>query len=162
MDDPTNIFHELGDPTRLRVLLSIIDRRKNVSTIVSELGLSQPRVSYHLRRLKDAGLAVEEKDGRWVWYQAHHGSDEAHLRELLDLMSRWAGSSGTSGSVGSRRIEAANGGSGRRHNGAGAGVMRGGRKIQVPRAQRHGVDDEGRPVVDRPKKPADDMEDFML
>ena len=45
MKGPADTFHELGDPTRLRVLLSIIDGRKNVSAIVSELGLSQPQVS---------------------------------------------------------------------------------------------------------------------
>ncbi len=161
MDDPANIFHELGDPTRLRVLLSIIDRRKNVSAIVSELGLSQPQVSYHLRRLKDAGLAVEEKDGRWVWYQAHHGTDEAHLRELLDLVSRWVGTTAGSEVAGRRRDGAACRGKGRRSGGSGAGVMRAGRKA-APRVPKPRLDGEDRPVVDRPKKPAEEMEDFLL
>ena len=83
------IFHELGDPTRLRVLAAILGARKNVSGIVAELGLAQPQVSYHLRKLREAGLAVEEKEGRRVWYQAHWGSPEARVRELLDLMARW-------------------------------------------------------------------------
>ncbi len=90
MDDPLSVFHELGDQTRLRVLACIAHGRKNVSTIVAELGLSQPQVSYHLRKLKDAGLAVEEKDGRWVWYEANHESPERHLRELIDYVARWA------------------------------------------------------------------------
>ena len=82
---------ELGDATRLRVLFAILDARKNVSQIVAELELAQPQVSYHLRRLKDAGLAVEEKDGRWVWYQVDWDSPDARVRELLDLLARWSG-----------------------------------------------------------------------
>lgn len=31
-------------------------------------GMGQSRVSYHLRKLKDAGLVVEEKRGRWSFY----------------------------------------------------------------------------------------------
>jgi len=82
---------ELGDATRLRVLFAILDARKNVSQIVAELELAQPQVSYHLRKLKNAGLAVEEKDGRWVWYQVDWDSPDARVRELLDLLARWSG-----------------------------------------------------------------------
>jgi len=90
-----DVFHELGDPTRLRVLSAILGVRKNVSQVVAELGLAQPQVSYHLRKLKEAGLAVEERDGRWVWYQAFWDSPDTHVRELLDLMMRWNGAAGT-------------------------------------------------------------------
>ena len=86
-----DIICELGDATRLRVFLAILDARKNVSQIVDELQLAQPQVSYHLRKLKDAGLAVEEKDGRWVWYQVDWESPDTRVREFLDLMARWSG-----------------------------------------------------------------------
>ena len=89
-----DVFHELGDPTRLRVLSAILGARKNVSGIVAELGLAQPQVSYHLKKLKETGLAVEERDGRWVWYQAFWDSPDEHVRELLDLMARWVGEAG--------------------------------------------------------------------
>ena len=84
-------LQELGDGTRLRVFLALLGPRKNVSQIVSELGLVQPQVSYHLRKLKQAGLAVEQKDGRWVWYQANWSSPDRNIRGLIELMSRWAG-----------------------------------------------------------------------
>lgn len=89
MATPQDILHELGDPTRLRVLAAILAGRKNVTQIVTELGLAQPQVSYHLRRLKDVGLAVEEKQGRWVFYQAHRESADAGVRSLLSLLGRW-------------------------------------------------------------------------
>jgi len=90
MTRPFSALQELGDNTRLRVFLAILGVRKNVSQIVSDLELAQPQVSYHLRKLKDAGLAVEEKDGRWVWYQANWGAGDRNLRDLIELMARWA------------------------------------------------------------------------
>ena len=160
MSDPTDVFHELGDPTRLRVLLSIIRGPKNVSAIVSELGLSQPQASYHLRRLKDAGLAVEEKDGRWVWYEANHATRDARLRELLDLMARWTKADDASDE---RVGEEATGGSveRRRRGPRGAGVMRTVRRPTAART-RGRREDEGRPRVERPTRPERDMDDFLL
>jgi ArsR family transcriptional regulator len=83
-------LQELGDGTRLRVFVALLGIRKNVSQIVAELGLAQPQVSYHLRKLREAGLAVEEKDGRWVWYQANWGADDPHIRDFIALMAGWA------------------------------------------------------------------------
>ncbi len=94
MTEPFDALQELGDTTRLRVFLALLGARKNVSQIVAELELAQPQVSYHLKKLKDAGLAVEEKDGRWVWYQADWQSSDPRLREFIDLMARWAGATG--------------------------------------------------------------------
>jgi len=94
MTRPFSALQELGDSTRLRVFLAILGVRKNVSQIVSELELAQPQVSYHLRKLKDAGLAVEQKDGRWVWYQANWGTGDRNLRDFIQLMARWAEDAG--------------------------------------------------------------------
>ena len=90
MTRPFSALQELGDSTRLRVFLAILGVRKNVSQIVAELGLAQPQVSYHLRKLKDAGLAVEERDGRWVWYQVNWDAGDRNLRDFINLMARWA------------------------------------------------------------------------
>lgn len=97
MHESLTALQELGDTTRLTVFLALLGPRKNVSQITAELGLSQPQVSYHLRRLKDAGLAVEEKDGRWVWYQANWESRDRNIRSFIELMSRWAQDVGVAG-----------------------------------------------------------------
>jgi len=89
MTAPYDVLRELGDPTRLRVLGAILAGRKNVTQIVAELELAQPQVSYHLRRLKDVGLAVEEKQGRWVYYEANRESGDDGVRSLLALLGRW-------------------------------------------------------------------------
>lgn len=136
MTRPEDIFHELGDPTRLSVFRSILDRRLNVSQIVAELGLTQPQVSYHLKRLREAGLAVEQKDGRWVWYRANRESADGSVRALLDLMSGWLGTPPEPETELQRPKPAAKG-------------------EERPRK------DEGRPVVKRPDK-EDKLEDFLL
>jgi DNA-binding transcriptional ArsR family regulator len=154
MKGPFDIFHELGDPTRLTVLLAIVGGRKNVTEIVKELGLTQPQVSYHLRKLKDSGLATEEKDGRWVWYQADWETGDARIRELLDLIARWSDvPSGASETRVARRGGARGAGVMGGSGGRGSGRRRRARPVEVP-------PDE--PVtVERPKR-TEDMEDFLL
>ena len=155
MAGPFAIFHELGDPTRLTVLLAIVGGRKNVTQIVDELGLTQPQVSYHLRKLKDAGLASEEKDGRWVWYHANWETDDARIHELLDLMARW---SDVPSGTGETRV--ARGGAAR-----GAGIMGGsgrpgsGRGRRKPRIIEVPPDE---PVTIERPKPSEDMDDYLL
>jgi DNA-binding transcriptional ArsR family regulator len=155
MPVPVDIFHELGDPTRLTVLLAIVAGRKNVTEIVKELGLAQPQVSYHLRKLKDAGLAAEEKDGRWVWYQANWDTGDARTRELLDLLARWSGAPSEAAGSGAPRQRVARGPgvmSGGRGRGKGCGKRKA-RPVEVPADE---------PVtVERPK-PSEDMDDFLL
>jgi ArsR family transcriptional regulator len=62
----------LADPARLR-LLSLIQAAEGDEACTCELtgavGLSQPTVSHHLRRLAEAGLVTGERRGRWTYYR---------------------------------------------------------------------------------------------
>jgi ArsR family transcriptional regulator len=70
--DPTTLaerFHALSDPTRLAIL-SLLERGECcVCDLQGALGAAQSRLSFHLRVLREAGLVVDRKDGRWSWYQ---------------------------------------------------------------------------------------------
>ncbi|AFM24775.1 ArsR/SmtB-type metalloregulator TsoR [Desulfomonile tiedjei] len=59
----------LSDENRLRILLSLCNGRKTVSTIVEELGLSQPLVSHHLKELRHCLLVKVERKGLFVYYE---------------------------------------------------------------------------------------------
>ena len=48
----------LGDPTRKAIFELLADRPRAVGELASELPVSRPAVSQHLRVLKDAGLVV--------------------------------------------------------------------------------------------------------
>jgi ArsR family transcriptional regulator, arsenate/arsenite/antimonite-responsive transcriptional repressor len=59
----------LADPVRRQLLVHLVGR--DVCTcgdLVDELGVGQPTVSHHLRVLREAGLVVGERCGRYVNY----------------------------------------------------------------------------------------------
>jgi SAM-dependent methyltransferase len=60
----------LGDDARLRILRMLQAERLNVSELTGILGIAQSGVSRHLGLLKEAGLAVEERDGGFTYFQA--------------------------------------------------------------------------------------------
>jgi DNA-binding transcriptional ArsR family regulator len=61
------VFHKaLADPTRLRILQRLADRPGTVTELTDHVDLSQPLVSWHLRRLKAAGLIETRRSGREV------------------------------------------------------------------------------------------------
>ncbi len=59
----------LGHPARLRIIDILIQRRECIGhMLVEELGLSQPTVHQHLKRLKEVGLIQGSIDGNRVCY----------------------------------------------------------------------------------------------
>ncbi len=61
-------FKLLGDPTRLRILAMIQHQEHCVCDVVDALEMTQPNISQHIRKLKDAGWVREQKRGQWVYY----------------------------------------------------------------------------------------------
>lgn len=62
------LFHALSDETRLSVVEMLRDGERCVCELQDELDAAQSRLSFHLKVLKDAGLVVDRKEGRWVHY----------------------------------------------------------------------------------------------
>jgi DNA-binding transcriptional ArsR family regulator len=61
------VYHKaLADPTRLRILQRLAERPGTVTELIDHVDLSQPLVSWHLRRLKAAGLIDTQRKGREV------------------------------------------------------------------------------------------------
>lgn len=61
-------FKILADPTRLRLLQAMTLECKSVTQLTHEVSLPQPLVSHHLRILRDARLARQERRGAYVYY----------------------------------------------------------------------------------------------
>ena len=76
------IFKALSDPIRLRIMLLLLRREICVCEIMFILGLEQSRVSHHMRVLRDAGLAEDVRDGRWIIYRIPAAS-RGVVRDLL-------------------------------------------------------------------------------
>lgn len=68
MDELSENFRALGDPTRLRILRLLADAALNVSELVSLVGVAQSSVSHHLAKLKALGLIREERSAAFTYY----------------------------------------------------------------------------------------------
>lgn len=77
-----DLFRLLGDPTRLRIVVSCLRTPLAVSDIADRLGLSVSLVSHHLRLLKGARLVRADRQGKQVYYEA----DDAHVRRMVEDM----------------------------------------------------------------------------
>jgi ArsR family transcriptional regulator len=69
MKDIVNIFKALADPTRLRIVLLLRRRELCVCELMAVLGMEQSRVSRHMRVLREAGIAEDVREGRWIIYR---------------------------------------------------------------------------------------------
>ena len=84
-------YHKaLADPTRLRLLQRLAERSATVTELIEHVDLSQPLVSWHLRRLKAAGVVETRRAGREVICTLSRDAlnyFRARERELLGLAS---------------------------------------------------------------------------
>ena len=78
----------LGDPTRKAIFELLVDRPRAVVELASELPVSRPAVSQHLRVLKNAGLVADEPAGTRRIYRVNPDG-LATLRADLDRF--WGG-----------------------------------------------------------------------
>jgi DNA-binding transcriptional ArsR family regulator len=73
----------LGDPTRRAIFERVADRPRAVGEIASELPVTRPAVSQHLKVLKEAGLVMDRRDGNRRIYHVNPDGLAA-LRAQLD------------------------------------------------------------------------------
>lgn len=71
----------LGDKTRLTIVAMLRQRVCCVCELQEVFDMSQPSISQHLRKLKDAGIVLEERKGQWIYYSLNGQSDIFELIE---------------------------------------------------------------------------------
>lgn len=79
------VFHALSDETRLAVLDRLREGERCVCDLMDLLGAGQSRLSFHMKVLKDAGLVVDRREGRWIHYALNSGGLEAAGRAIASL-----------------------------------------------------------------------------
>ncbi|MEH1956804.1 ArsR/SmtB family transcription factor [Nostoc sp.] len=62
-------FHALSDPLRISVLELLRQQELCVCDLCEALGVSQSKLSFHLKTLKEAGLVNSRQEGRWIYYR---------------------------------------------------------------------------------------------
>ena len=86
--EPAVLFQTLADPTRLRLLNLLGAGEVCVCDLHGTLGVTQPKVSRHLARLKRAGLVDARRNGKWMHYQLAT-ADDPLIRHVLDGLRAW-------------------------------------------------------------------------
>lgn len=61
-------FRALADPIRIQVLELLRSQELCVCELCEQLEVSQSKLSFHLKNLKDAGLICSRQQGRWMYY----------------------------------------------------------------------------------------------
>lgn len=102
MQEVLSIFKALSDDTRLRILKLLEHGELCVCDIVAALGLVQPKVSFHVNVLKEAGLIRDRKQGRWT----HYRLDDSDIFRRFLLLSVFEGISGESVAEDGKRLAA--------------------------------------------------------
>ena len=77
-----DLFHLLGDTTRLRIVLACLDAPIAVNDIAKKLTLSSSLVSHHLRLLRAARIVKADRHGKQVFYAAA----DQHISDVLTDM----------------------------------------------------------------------------
>ena len=83
------LLRAVADPTRLRLLKCLQVRPACVCELVQATDLPQPRVSRHLKILRDSGLVADTRDAQWVDYSLCEAEKNTPEADLLALVAGW-------------------------------------------------------------------------
>lgn len=85
------IFRLMGDPSRLRIVLTCLHGPVPVNEIAEFLCLSQSLVSHHLRLLRAARILKAERRGKQVFYCAADDHVRGVLEDMVEHISETVG-----------------------------------------------------------------------
>ncbi len=70
----------MADLTRIEIVRLLTGGERCVCELQEQLGAPQSRLSFHLKKLKDAGIVRDRRQGRWV----HYSLEPEVLEEMGD------------------------------------------------------------------------------
>ena len=88
MERLSQVYNMLSDKNRLRILKLLEHKPMCVCELTHVLGIRQPSVSRHLRKLKEADLIDSRQDGQWHEYFINRQGNE-YSRILMGNLSGW-------------------------------------------------------------------------
>lgn len=83
LEQSVRAFHALSDPTRLQLVELLRGGERCVCDLMEALHSAQSRLSFHLRILKEAGLVLDRREGRWV----HYRLNQDRVQELSSFLT---------------------------------------------------------------------------
>lgn len=88
-EETAALMKALADPTRLTIIAALWKAKAPVCVcdFTADLELTQPTISHHMAKLKDAGLVEAQKQGIWIYYRLRRDLAPAVRRTLTQLMA---------------------------------------------------------------------------
>ena len=83
MESAIKMFKALSDETRLRIYLLLLQGELCVCELVNILSIEQSRISHSVRILKEAGLVVNRREGKWIIYAVNPETENNRMIQSL-------------------------------------------------------------------------------
>lgn len=85
ISEAANLMEMLSQPVRLRLLCILLEGEKTVLELADMVKLSQPGMSHHLKKLRDADLVQTRRDAQTIYYSLKGKEVSAVLETLHGL-----------------------------------------------------------------------------
>ncbi|WP_421858831.1 ArsR/SmtB family transcription factor [Oricola sp.] len=83
--DASRLLEMMAHHQRLRILCLLMEGERSVLSLADATGLSQPAISHHLKKLRDAELVTTRRDAQTIYYSLNGNEVEAVLQTLHGL-----------------------------------------------------------------------------
>jgi DNA-binding transcriptional ArsR family regulator len=80
--EAAKLMEMLSQPVRLRLMCILLDGEQSVLSLADSAGLSQPAMSHHLKRLREADLVETRREGQTIYYSMK-GSEATEVIAVL-------------------------------------------------------------------------------
>lgn len=80
--EAAKLMEMLSQPIRLRIMCILLSGEQSVLSLAASAKLSQPAMSHHLKKLRDARLVSTRREGQTIYYSLQ-GDEVAQVLEVL-------------------------------------------------------------------------------
>lgn len=85
LTEAAKLMDMLSQPMRLHILCTLFEGEMSVLDLAETVGLSQPGMSHHLKKLRDAGLVGTRREAQTIFYTLKGPEVEAVMKTLHGL-----------------------------------------------------------------------------
>lgn len=82
-NDAIKLFKSLADKSRLMILKSLAEQPMYVELLAQRLNLTPPTISFHLKKLEDAGVVTSHKDQYYTMYSMKESILNAKILDII-------------------------------------------------------------------------------